>query len=38
MDLESSQTDPRLQDALTELGNYTEILKVFGSYFISACK
>jgi prephenate dehydratase len=34
MDLESSQTDSRLQDVLTELGNYTEVLKVFGSYFI----
>ena len=34
MDLESSQTDPRLQDVLTELGNYTEVLKVFESYFI----
>jgi prephenate dehydratase len=34
MDLESSQTDSRLQDVLTELGNYTEVLKVFGTYFI----
>ncbi|MFM7439866.1 MAG: prephenate dehydratase, partial [Snowella sp.] len=34
MDLESSQTDSRLQDVLTELGSYTEVLKVFGSYFI----
>jgi prephenate dehydratase len=32
MDLEVSQDEERLQEALAELGQYTEILKHFGSY------
>ncbi|BFM41205.1 probable prephenate dehydratase [Synechocystis sp. LKSZ1] len=32
MDLEASQTDEHLQAALAELEQYTEILKLFGSY------
>ncbi|MEB3310169.1 MAG: prephenate dehydratase [Snowella sp.] len=34
MDLESSQSQANLQEALAELKPYTEILKVFGSYYI----
>lgn len=32
MDLEASQTEPRLQEALAELKAQTEVLKIFGSY------
>lgn len=32
MDLEASQAEPRLQEALEELQQYTEVLKIFGSY------
>lgn len=34
MDLKASQAEAPLQDALAELGQYTEILKLFGSYNI----
>ena len=32
MDLEASQTELRLQEALEKLKQYTEVLKIFGSY------
>ncbi|MGL5033511.1 MAG: prephenate dehydratase [Microcystaceae cyanobacterium] len=34
MDLEASQSELRLTEVLQELGRYTEILKIFGSYGI----
>jgi prephenate dehydratase len=32
MDLEASQGEPRLKEALAALTQYTEVLKIFGSY------
>jgi prephenate dehydratase len=32
MDLEASESSPKMQSALAELANYTEILRIFGSY------
>ena len=32
MDLEADVSSNKMQSALTELSNYTEILKIFGSY------
>ena len=32
MDLEASQTESRLQEAIEALKKYTEVLKIFGSY------
>jgi prephenate dehydratase len=34
MDLEASQSQSSLQEALAELSRYTEVLKIFGSYSI----
>ncbi|MEO0933420.1 MAG: prephenate dehydratase, partial [Cyanobacteria bacterium J06641_2] len=32
MDLEADVSSNKMQSALAELSNYTEILKIFGSY------
>ncbi len=32
MDLEANISSPKMQSALAELSNYTEVLKIFGSY------